>query len=60
MLLPGAERTAVTWLAELEQPFTASQARGRLGTTRRVVLPLLDHLDRSGLTRRLPDDRRVV
>ncbi|QNN52394.1 selenocysteine-specific translation elongation factor [Nocardioides mesophilus] len=60
VLRPGAERTAVAWLAELEQPFTASQARGRLGTTRRVVLPLLDHLDRSGLTRRLPDDRRTV
>ncbi|MGZ5415686.1 MAG: SelB domain-containing protein [Nocardioides sp.] len=60
VLLPGADRTAVTWLAELPQPFTASQARERLGTSRRVVLPLLDHLDRSGLTRRLPDDRRVV
>ena len=27
---------------------------------RRVVLPLLDHLDRAGRTRRLPDDRREV
>jgi selenocysteine-specific elongation factor len=60
VLLPGADRTALTWLAELPQPFTASQARERLGTSRRVVLPLLDHLDRAGLTRRLPDDRRVV
>jgi selenocysteine-specific elongation factor len=60
VLLPGADRTAVTWLAELPQPFTASQARERLGTSRRVVLPLLDHLDRSGRTRRLQDDRRVV
>jgi selenocysteine-specific elongation factor len=60
VLLPGADRQAATWLAELPQPFTASQARERLGTSRRVVLPLLDHLDRSGLTRRLPDDRREV
>ena len=60
VLLPGADRQAATWLAELPQPFTASQARERLGTSRRVVLPLLDHLDRSGMTRRLPDDRRAV
>ena len=60
VLLPGADRQAATWLAELPQPFTASQARERLRTSRRVVLPLLDHLDRSGLTRRLPDDRREV
>ncbi|WP_127480074.1 SelB C-terminal domain-containing protein [Nocardioides pantholopis] len=60
VLLPGADRTAVAWLAELPQPFTTSEARQRLGTTRRVVLPLLDLLDRAGLTRRLPDDRREV
>lgn len=60
VLLPGSEHTAVSRLSALPQPFTASQAREQLGTSRRVVLPLLDHLDRSGLTRRLPDDRRVV
>ena len=48
------------WLRELPQPFTTSEARVRLGTSRRVVLPLLEHLDRAGLTRRLPDDRRAV
>jgi selenocysteine-specific elongation factor len=47
-------------LARLEQPFTTSDARQRLGTTRRVILPLLSHLDRQGRTRRLPDDRRSV
>ena len=60
VLAPGADRLAVSWLSDLPQPFTASQARERLGTSRRVVLPLLDHLDRCGLTERLPDDRRVV
>ncbi len=60
VLLPGADRTAATRLAELDQPFTASEARNRLGTTRRVMMPLLEHLDRTGLTRRLPDDRRTV
>jgi selenocysteine-specific elongation factor len=60
VLLPGADRLAAAWLAELPQPFTTSEARKRLGTSRRVVLPLLGHLDRLGLTRRLPDDRREV
>ncbi|HEX6248612.1 MAG TPA: selenocysteine-specific translation elongation factor [Nocardioidaceae bacterium] len=60
VLLPGSDRLAAAWLAELPQPFTTSEARQRLGTTRRVVLPLLEHLDRTGLTRRLPDDRREV
>ena len=31
-----------------------------LGTSRRVALPLLQHLDRRRLTRRLPDDRRTL
>jgi selenocysteine-specific elongation factor len=60
VLLPDADRRAVDVLGGLPQPFTASDARSRLGTSRRVVLPLLEHLDRAGLTRRLPDDRRVV
>lgn len=60
VLLPGADRLAASWLAELPQPFTTSQARVRLATSRRVVLPLLEHLDRAGLTRRLADDRREV
>ncbi|MDQ4085773.1 MAG: SelB C-terminal domain-containing protein, partial [Actinomycetota bacterium] len=60
VLLPGADTQALSLLRELPQPFTASQARARLGTTRRVVLPLLDLLDRRGLTTRLPDDRRQV
>lgn len=55
---PGAVNEAVSRLAELPQPFTASEARRALGTSRRVALPLLDHLDRSGRTVRLPDDRR--
>ncbi|MGH3424627.1 MAG: SelB C-terminal domain-containing protein, partial [Nocardioidaceae bacterium] len=60
LLLPGADGRAAELLSALPQPFTASQARTALGTTRRVVLPLLDHLDRTGLTVRLPDDRRTV
>jgi selenocysteine-specific elongation factor len=60
VLLPDADRQAVEQLRELPQPFTTSEARSRLGTTRRVVLPLLQHLDRQGRTRRHPDDRRSV
>lgn len=60
VLLPGADRDAAARLARLEQPFTTSAARQDLGTSRRVVLPLLDRLDRAGLTRRLADDRREV
>ncbi|MCW2846153.1 MAG: selB [Marmoricola sp.] len=60
VLLPGADEAAVGLLSELPQPFTTSEARSRLATSRRVVLPLLAHLDRARLTRRLPDDRRLV
>jgi selenocysteine-specific elongation factor len=60
VLLPGADETAVDRLAALPQPFTTSEARVCLATSRRVALPLLEHLDRTGRTRRLPDDRRVV
>lgn len=58
VLLPGADDQAARLLAGLPQPFTTSQARQALATTRRVALPLLDHLDRTGRTLRLPDDRR--
>ncbi len=60
VLLPGADRTAAARLAALPQPFTLSQARSALATTRRVAVPLLEHLDRAGLTVRHPDDRRSV
>jgi selenocysteine-specific elongation factor len=60
VLLPGADTDAADRLAALPQPFTTSEARKALGTTRRVALPLLAHLDRRGLTTRLPDDRRQV
>jgi len=60
VLLPGADRRAAEVLAGLPQPFTLSQARQALGTTRRVAVPLLELLDRRRLTHRLPDDRRTV
>ncbi len=60
VLLSGADRVAVEWLKELPQPFTVSEARIRLDSTRRVILPLLAHLDRLGYSTRLPDDRRLI
>jgi selenocysteine-specific elongation factor len=60
VLLPDAPEMAVERLAALPQPFTTSEARLALATSRRVVLPLLAHLDRAGYTVRLPDDRRRI
>jgi selenocysteine-specific elongation factor len=60
VLAPGADREAARILAGLPGPFTAAEARQFLHTTRRVAIPLLEYLDRRGLTRRLPDDRRTV
>ena len=58
VLAPDAKAQAARVLAGLRQPFTAAEARQALGSTRRVAIPLLEYLDRAGITRRLPDDRR--
>jgi hypothetical protein len=58
VLAPGAQAEAARILAGLPQPFTTAEARQALGTTRRVAIPLLEYLDRAGITQRLPDDRR--
>jgi len=60
VLLPDAPARALPILAGLPQPFTTSQARIALGSTRRVVIPLLEHLDRQGLTSRLDESRRRI
>jgi selenocysteine-specific elongation factor len=61
VVLPvDAPRRAVEVLAGLPQPFTMSEARRALDTSRRVAVPLLELLDRTGATRRAPDDRRTV
>jgi selenocysteine-specific elongation factor len=58
VLAPDARARAAAVLAGLPQPFTTAEARQALGTTRRVAIPLLEYLDRAGITLRLPDDRR--
>jgi selenocysteine-specific elongation factor len=60
VLAPGADVQAGEALARLPQPFTAAQARQALDTTRRTAIPLLEYLDAAGITKRLPDDRRVM
>jgi selenocysteine-specific elongation factor len=58
VLAPGADAAAATALAALPQPFTTSQARQALNTSRRVAIPLLEYLDRARVTERLPGDLR--
>jgi selenocysteine-specific elongation factor len=57
-LLPSAPRVAEDRLRGLPQPFTLSAARQALGTTRRIAVPLLEHLDRMGITERVNGDLR--
>jgi len=51
---------AANVLAKLPQPFTVSEARRALGTTRRVAVPLLEQLDARRVTRRGGDNTRTV
>ena len=60
VLQPSAPALAMRVLAALPQPFTVSQARQALGTTRRVAVPLLEHLDAKGWTVRIDETRRRV
>ncbi|TDE34329.1 selenocysteine-specific translation elongation factor [Actinomadura sp. 6K520] len=58
VLLPGDDVRAAEILAGLGDTFTLSEARRALGTTRRVAVPLLEHLDETGYTARVDDLRR--
>ncbi|WP_067461157.1 selenocysteine-specific translation elongation factor [Actinomadura macra] len=58
VLLPGDDARAAAVLAGLDAPFTLSDARRALGTTRRVAVPLMEHLDARGYTVRVDDLRR--
>ncbi|MGE4631410.1 MAG: selenocysteine-specific translation elongation factor [Planctomycetota bacterium] len=46
-------------LFEKEGAFTGSQAKDVLGTTRKFAIPLLEHLDKTGWTRRNGDRREI-
>jgi selenocysteine-specific elongation factor len=60
VLRAGVVDQAAAVLAGLPQPFTLSEARRALDTTRRVAVPLLELLDRRGITHRESDDRRTL
>jgi selenocysteine-specific elongation factor len=60
LLLPDTVRRSVDVLAGLPQPFTVSEAREALHTSRKVIVPLLEHLALRGTTRRAPDGRHTV
>lgn len=60
VLGPDALARAAGVLAGLPQPFTVSEARRALGTTRRVAVPLLEQLDARRVTRRAGDGTRVL
>jgi selenocysteine-specific elongation factor len=54
-LAPGAEQQALHRLRKLTSPFTLSQARQALDTSRRVAVPIMEMLARRGMSRQLPD-----
>jgi selenocysteine-specific elongation factor len=60
VVAPDALERAEALVRALPQPFTASEARQALGTTRRVALPLLEQLDAAGVTVRIDGTRRAV
>ena len=60
VLAPDAPDRALDRLRALAQPFTVSQARQALDTTRRVAVPLLEHLDATARTERVDDAARRV
>ncbi len=60
VLGPDALERAAAILADLPQPFTVSDARRALGTTRRVAVPLLEQLDARRVTRRSSDGTRTM
>jgi selenocysteine-specific elongation factor len=54
-----AVATLIAYLKE-QGRMTASQARDLLGTTRKYILPLLEHMDERRITRRVGDERVLV
>jgi selenocysteine-specific elongation factor len=53
-------RGRIVALIEAEGPVTLAAARDALGLSRKVTQAFLEHLDSEHVTRRLPDDTRVL
>src|SRR6266550_2583088 len=52
-------RTDVAEFLSKHGPATASQLRQKIGTSRRVIIPFLEYLDRVGVTQRIGDSRQL-
>jgi selenocysteine-specific elongation factor len=52
-------QTAISDFISANGPATASQLREKLASSRRVVIPFLEYLDRIGVTQRVGDLRRL-
>jgi selenocysteine-specific elongation factor len=56
----AAVRASVEAIIAAEGSITLARLRDELGTSRRYAQALLEHLDAERVTRRLPDDARVL
>src|SRR5205807_5532619 len=61
LLREAAEQmqSAIVAFISRNGPATVSELRQELGTSRRVLVPFLEHLDRRGITRREGDRRKL-
>ena len=53
-------RSLISEFISTNGPATASQLRQRLGTSRRIIIPFLEYLDRTGVTQRIGDQRALA
>jgi selenocysteine-specific elongation factor len=53
-------KSAVADFISKNGPATVSQLRQRLESSRRIMVPLLERLDREGVTRRVGDKRKLA
>ena len=56
----GAAARALVAVFPPPRSFTTSQARSALGTTRKVIVPVLEHFDATGVTQRSGDARQMT
>jgi selenocysteine-specific elongation factor len=56
----AAVAARVTAIVEAEGAITLARLRDELGTSRKHAQALLEHLDAARVTKRLPDDSRVL
>jgi selenocysteine-specific elongation factor len=56
----GAVADRVRAIIAHEDAVTLARLRDELGTSRKYAQALLEHLDAARITKRLPDDRRVL